>query len=75
MGSSSHHFSHFAFRGSHFHRYRHRHGSYGYYYGGWWYLFPWWTGSYYDYLSDVCASQCGYYTPGYYSCMAYYGFY
>jgi hypothetical protein len=38
-------------------------------------LFPWWTGSNYDYLSNLCASQWGYGTAGYYSCMAYYGYY
>ena len=25
------------------HRYRHRHGTYVYYYGGWYYPRPWWT--------------------------------
>ncbi len=63
--------------GAHHRRYHHRRRGYAYYYGGWWYAFPWWLESYsdYDYWSSVCASQWGYYTPGYYSCMAYYGFY
>jgi hypothetical protein len=63
--------------GAHHRRHRHRRHGYAYYYGGWWYASPWWLESYsdYDYWSDVCASRWGYYTPGYYSCMAYYGFY
>ena len=63
--------------GKHHRRHRHRQRGYAYYYGGWWYASPWWLGSYsdYDYWSDVCASRWGYGTPGYYSCMAYYGFY
>jgi hypothetical protein len=63
--------------GAHHRRYRHRRRGYTYFYGGWWYASPWWLSSYidYDYWSDVCASRWGYYTPGYYSCMAYYGFY
>lgn len=63
--------------GAHHRRYRHRRHGYAYYYGGWWYASPWWLESYsdYDYWSDVCASRWGYYTRGYYSCMAYYGFY
>ena len=63
--------------GAHHPRHRHRQRGYAYYYGGWWYASPWWLESYsdYDYWSDVCGSRWGYYTPGYYSCMAYYGFY
>ena len=66
--------------GANYPRYRHRRRGYAYYYGGWWYAYPWWTenGPYYyggdcGYLSNVCASQWGYDTDGYYSCMSYYG--
>jgi hypothetical protein len=61
--------------GAHHRRYRHRRHGYTYNYGGWWYASPWWLYSDYYYWSEVCASRWGYYTPGYYSCMAYYGFY
>jgi hypothetical protein len=63
--------------GAHHRRYRHRRRGYAYYYGGWWYAYPWWLESYsdYDYWSSVCAYRWGYYTPGFYRCMAYYGFY
>ena len=65
--------------GANYPRYRHRHRGYGYYYGGWWYAYPWWTetGPYYyggdcDYWSNVCASQYGYDSDAYYSCMSNY---
>ena len=68
--------------GANYPRYRHRHRGYPYYYGGWWYAYPWWieSGPYYygddcEYWSNVCASQWGYDTGGYYSCMSYYGCY
>lgn len=61
-------------------RYRYRHRGYPYYYGGWWYAYPWWinSGPYYyaddcEYWSNFCASQWGYDTGGYFSCMSYYG--
>jgi hypothetical protein len=65
-----------AFVGSHFHRFRFRHGRFRYYHLGWWYALPWWIGSYsdYDYWSNVCASRWGYGTYRYRRCMAYYGF-
>lgn len=71
------HFRHFAFRGSHFSRYRHRRGRFHYFYHGWWYAFPWWIGSNSDYYywSHVCALRWGYHTYRYYRCMHYYGFY
>jgi len=66
--------------GAHYPRYRYRHRGYPYYYGGWWYAYPWWIEngpSYYggdcDYWSDFCASQWGYDSGTYYSCMSYYG--
>lgn len=68
--------------GANYPRYRYRHRGYRYYYRGWWYAFPWWieSGPYYyggdcEYWSNVCASQWGYDTGGYYSCMSYYGCY
>jgi hypothetical protein len=61
--------------GAHYPRYRHRHGRFRYYYSGWWYAFPWWTENECEYWSDVCASQWGYDTGGYYSCMSYSGCY
>src|SRR6185437_6023141 len=47
-----------AFVGSHFHRFRFRHGRFRYYHLGWWYALPWWIGSYsyYDYWADLAAS-------------------
>lgn len=62
------------FSGAHYARYRYRRGRYRYYYQGWWYAFPWWTETC-GYWSNVCASQWGYDTDGYYSCMSYYGCY
>ena len=66
--------------GASYPRYRYRHRGYPYYYGGWWYAYPWWieNGPYYyggdcDYWSDFCASQWGYDSGTYYSCMSYYG--
>jgi hypothetical protein len=66
--------------GANYPRYRHRHRGYHYYYRGWWYAFPWWIESapyYYGgdcgYWSNVCASQWGYGSDGYYSCMNSYG--
>lgn len=60
--------------GANYPRYRHRHREYRYYYRGWWYAFPWWVENC-AYWSNVCASQWGYDTSGYYSCMSYYGCY
>jgi len=62
----------------HYPRYRYQHRGFRYYHQGWWYAFPWWIESEpdsCDYSSNVCASQWGYGSDGYYSCMSSYGCY
>ena len=61
--------------GAHYPRYRRRNHRFRYYHGGWWYANPWWIGGDCEYWSNVCASQWGYDTGGYYSCMSDYGCY
>jgi len=61
--------------GANFPRYRHRHRGYRYYHRGWWYALPWWIETDCGYWSNVCASQWGYDSDGYYSCMRSYGCY
>ena len=61
--------------GTNYPRYRHRHRGYRYYHRGWWYALPWWIETDCGYWSNVCASQWGYDSDGYYSCMRSYGCY